>query len=104
MAATERCWSSFCFETRCTAVKAGRLGTGKVEAFWMPQIKNLAVVVFETAEQAEAARQATSGRSWPDNGVRNSLRPRCSARHQSLGFLSCMCPSILASRVGGTSS
>ena len=70
----------------------------------MPQIKNLAVVVFETAEQAEAARQATSGRSWPDNGVRNSLRPRCSSRHQSLGFRSCMCPSILASHVRRTLS
>jgi len=43
----------------------------------MPQIKNLAVVVFAAPEAAEAARQATHGRSWPDNGVRNSLRPRC---------------------------
>ena len=42
----------------------------------MPSIKNLAVVVFKTAEAAEAARQATHGRSWPDNGVKNSLRPR----------------------------
>jgi len=56
---------------------AKRSDAGEVEAFWMPQIKNLAVVVFAAPEAAEAARQATHGRSWPDNGVRNSLRPRC---------------------------
>lgn len=52
----------------------------------MPSIKNLAVVVFQTAEAAEAARQATHGRSWPDNGVKNSLRPR-----RAPGWTCCFC-------------
>ena len=36
--------------------------TGTVKSLWMPTIKNLAYVVYESAEEAEATRYSTGGR------------------------------------------
>jgi len=51
------------------AVKALLASAGGVfdEAsdFWMPQIKNLAVVVYATEAEAEATRAAVDGLEWP---------------------------------------
>ena len=38
--------------------------------FWMPQIKNLAVVVYASEAEAEAARAAVDGLQWPPDSGR----------------------------------
>ena len=38
--------------------------TGSVQSLWMPLIKNLAYVVFETVDQAEATRCADLKDLW----------------------------------------
>lgn len=49
--------------------------SGTVLAMWMPNIKNLAYVVFATVAQAEAAHAALAGLQWPANSP-SKLQPR----------------------------
>lgn len=44
--------------------------------FWMPTIKNMAVVVFQTVEQATATVSALQGMEWP-KGQGHRLRLKC---------------------------
>jgi hypothetical protein len=55
------------------AVKALLASAGGVFGdgdFWMPQIKNQAVVVFDTPDQAAATREALTGLEWPKGSAK----------------------------------
>ena len=56
--------------------------TGTVVAMWMPQIKNLAVVVYATKAEAEATRSALDDLKWPD-GSPKTLKPRYMKLHEA---------------------
>jgi hypothetical protein len=57
------------------AVKELLEQTGRVQGFWMDQIKTHCYVVYESVEQAEATRRALYGLQWPPGISHKTLQP-----------------------------